>query len=92
MKTITLDDYIDKNLKKPGFRKAWEASEVRYQLVRQLIKERITKKISQRKLAKMADTTQAVISRVENLSVNPSIDLVERIAFALGKRLELKLS
>ena len=91
-KSITLDNHIRRNLKDPGFKQAWEASEVQYQTVRQLIKERIDKKLSQRKLAQMADTTQAVISRIENLSVNPSVGLLERLANALGKKLEIRFN
>lgn len=89
-KPIELDDYIQQKLHDPEFKKAWEASEAQYQAVRQLIKERIAKNFSQRKLARLAHTTQAVVSRVENLSVNPSINLLERLANALGKKLEVR--
>ena len=92
MKPITLDNHIQNNLHNPQFKKEWEASQVQYQTVRQLIKQRLAQKISQRKLAQMANTTQAVISKIENLSVNPSISLLERIAHALGKKLEIRLT
>jgi predicted transcriptional regulator len=92
MKNLTLDDYIQENLKKPGFKKAWKASEIQYQTVRQLIRERLRQNLSQRKLAQKAHTTQAVLSRIENLSVNPSINLLDKIAQALGKKLQIKLA
>jgi len=92
MKDITLDQYINKQLKDPKFRKEWDKSEVSYQVTRELIKARIEGRISQRELAKKAKTTQAVISRIENLTVSPSIGLLQKIAQALGKNLEVRFS
>lgn len=92
MKTVTLREVINKNLRDSEFKKAWEESESQYQTTRQLIKARIEEGLSQRELAKKADTTQAVISRVENMSVNPSIALLDRIAQALGRRLEVRFA
>lgn len=87
----SLDIHLEKWLKHPEFRKEWEASETQYQLVRQIIGERIKKGLSQRDLAKKAKTTQAVISRVESMNVNPSIQLIDKIAKALGKTVQIKL-
>ena len=78
-------------LKDPKFKKAWEESELEYQLARQLIKERLARKISQRELAKRAKTTQAVISRIETMSANPSISLLKRISEVLNTKLVLQL-
>lgn len=72
MKSLTPNQVIKENLKDPKFKKAWNKSESQYQVIRQLIKARIEKGVSQRDLAKKAKTTQAVISRIENMSVNPS--------------------
>ena len=92
MKDLTLNDYLEEQLKDPGFKKEWEKSEAAYQITRVLIKARIEGKISQRQLAKKAKTTQAVISRIENMSVSPSIGLLQRIANSVGKRLEIKFT
>jgi alanine racemase len=50
-----------------------------------LISARVNQRISPRELAKRAGTTQAVISRIENKTVNPSISLVNRLFHALGQ-------
>jgi len=81
VKNITLDELLKKQLKDPEFRRLWEESEPQYQATRALIKAR---------LAKKADTTQAVISRVESMAVNPSVGLLQKLASALGKKLEIK--
>ena len=87
--TYTLKDHIRESLKNPEFRNEWEKSEPAYQLSRALIKERLAQRISQFGLAKKANTTQAVISRLENMSVNPSLELLQRIARALNVGLKI---
>lgn len=92
MKDLTLNQYLEEQLKDPEFKKEWEKSEAAYQITRELIRARIADKVSQRQLAKRAGTTQAVISRIENMSVSPSLALVGRIAKSLGKKLEIKFT
>jgi DNA-binding XRE family transcriptional regulator len=92
MKDLTLNKYLKEQLKDPKFKKEWEKSEAAYQITRELIRARIDGKISQRQLAQKTGTTQAVISRIENMSVSPSIGLVQRIANSLGKKLEIKFT
>lgn len=88
-KLYTLEDDLKKRLKNPEFRRSWEESELEYQLSRALIEKRLSKKISQRDLAKKANTTQAVISRIEAMNSNPSIGLLKRLAGAMGLKLKI---
>ncbi len=92
MKDITFDDYLKEQLKKPKFKKEWDKLQPQFEVTRELIKARIEGKISQRELAKKAKTTQAVLSRIENMTVSPSIRLLQKIASALGKNLEIKFT
>lgn len=89
MKFYTFEDHLQELLKNPKFRKEWEESELEYQLSRILIQKRLDKKISQRDLAEKANTTQAVISRIEAMNSNPSIGLLKRLAQALGVKLRV---
>jgi len=90
MADLTLDQYLKKQLKDPEFKKEWNKLEPQYQITRELIRARIEGKVSQRELARKAKTTQAVISRIENMSVSPSISLLQKIATGLGKKLEVR--
>lgn len=92
MRKLTLDKYIKEKLNDPRFREEWKKSEAQYQATRQLIAARLENGLSQRNLAQKAKTTQAVVSRIENMSVKPSIGILERLAWALGKRLEVNLA
>lgn len=91
MKNISLDNYLKKQLASDSFRKEWEKSESQYQLVRALIAARLSGKVSQRELARKAKTTQAVVSRVEQMTMSPSLGLIDRLANALGKKLVIGL-
>jgi len=90
MKVYTLEDHIKTSLKDPAFKKAWEESEAEYQVSRALIAARIKGNISQKELARKANTTQAVISRLEGMNANPSIGLLQKIAQALNVKLKIQ--
>lgn len=85
----TFEDHLKELMQNPKFRKEWEDSEIEYQLSRKLIEARLKRNLSQRDLAEKAQTTQAVISRVESMNSNPSLNLLKRIASALGVKLKI---
>jgi transcriptional regulator with XRE-family HTH domain len=47
--------------------------------------------LSQRRLARRAGTTQAVVSRIERGLTSPSLDTVERLLAAMGWELDVRL-
>lgn len=88
--SYTFQDHLKDSLKDSKFKKSWENSQVEYDLASILIKKRLSKKISQRSLAKKTNTTQAVISRIETMSANPSLLFLKRLAEALDSKLILQ--
>lgn len=91
IKLLSYKDDLKKRLKNPQFKKAWKESEPEYLLACQIIEKRLKKKISQRLLAQKANTTQAVISRIESMNANPSLELLKKISKGLGSRLTLRI-
>lgn len=85
----TFEQHLKESLKNPRFMRVWKASEVEYQLSRQLISQRLKRKMTQQQLAKKVKTTQAVISRIENMTTNVSLDLLKRIATAFNTNLSI---
>lgn len=85
----TLSDHLKESLKNSAFRREWNASEVEYQLSRQIISERLRLNMTQGELARKSKTTQAVISRIERMTTNVSMDLLKRIALAFDSRLKV---
>ncbi|MDA1316416.1 MAG: helix-turn-helix transcriptional regulator [bacterium] len=92
IKEYTFREDLKKRLKDPEFRKAWKESELEYRLSKQIIEARLKQDLSQGDLAKKVETTQAVISRIETMSANPSIGLLKRIARALKTPLQLQIN
>ena len=88
-RVYTLENHLKESLKDPAFRRAWEESEVEYQLSRQIIAERLRKRMTQGELARRAGTTQAVVSRIERMTTNVSVALLKRISEAFGTKLRV---
>lgn len=91
LKEYTFQDHLKESLQDPEFKKAWDDSEVEYQLACKLIEARLEKKLSQRDLAEKIHTSQAAISRIEGMNGNPSLALLKRIAKALDVNLSIAL-
>jgi len=86
-----LQKHLEESLKDEEFKKEWDNLELRYAVIKQLIQIRNTYNLSQAQLAEKLNTTQAVISRIENGTVNIGIDFIERLAKAFDKRVEINL-
>jgi len=82
---------LKKRLKNPEFKKAWGESEPEYLLSKQLIEARLSRRLSQRALAKRLHTSQAALSRLETMRANPSLLLLKRIAQALETEFVLSI-
>ena len=83
--------HLNEKLEDPNFKKEWDNLELRYAVIKQLIKIRNTYNLSQAQLAEKLNTTQAVISRIENGTVNIGIDFIDKLAKAFNKRVEINL-
>lgn len=90
-KLYTFRDHLKESLKDPKFKKEWQKSELEYLLASQLIEKRLSKKMSQRTLAKKINSTQAVVSNIETMTSNPSLSLLKRIAEALDSKLQVQI-
>lgn len=87
----SFDKDLKESLQNPAFKKAWDESEPKWKLARQIIQKRLAQKMSQRDLARKMKTTQAVVSRVETVNANPSLDLIKRFATALNTSFNLTI-
>ncbi len=87
---ISWNEYRKELMKDPEFVKEYEALEPEYELTRLLISQRIKRGLTQKELAERMNTTQSVISRLENGSANPSLATLKRLANALDARLVVR--
>lgn len=86
------ENYEKKLLQKKDFRKVADKLEYEYSIAQSLIQLRKQNQLTQEELAKKIGTKQPVLSRIETGTVKPSLDVLERIAKALGTRLEIRFS
>lgn len=87
---IDSDEVFKELLRDSDFVKEQEVNEPQYQLERAIIEARKKNGVSQRDLARSINSTQAVISRIESGSVSPSLNTINKIAMALGKKLKIE--
>jgi transcriptional regulator with XRE-family HTH domain len=82
-------EHKKKLLKNPEFRVEYEALEPEYKLASALIRLRLAKGLTQEQLAKLLNTKQESIARLESGSSLPSLSTVRRVAEALDSDIEI---
>ena len=83
---------LKEQLKKHNNKNEFNNLEPQYQVIREMIKAREEKNMTQVELSKLTGISQADISRLENGEANPTIEMLNRIAYAFGKKLELQFA
>ncbi len=76
-------------LQDQAFKTIWEANAIKRTIIKCIIGERIKHKLSQGELARKTGIKQPSLARVEG-GVMPSITTLNKIAKAMGKRLEVR--
>ncbi len=74
-------------LKNKGIKKEYDRLRPEYELLDKIISLRLKQKMTQKQLAKRLDTKQSAISRLEKGMINPTIDFLNKLASAFGKKL-----
>jgi len=77
---------------RPDRQKALEAEELDLKIAEQIYSIRCKAKLTQKQLAEKIGTTPSVISRLESADYKGhSLSMLNRIAFALDKRVEVRI-
>lgn len=79
-----------KALENPEVKAAYDALQPEYDIIQALIEARKSQNMTQKDLAAATGITQADISRIENGTRNPSLEMVKRLAAGMGMRLKLE--
>lgn len=87
-----LEKFIQDQLARPEVQREYWRQAPFYRLAGDLIGLRKKRGLSQQELAEKAQTTQAVVSRLENVAVHCSLESVIRLAEALGAAVEVRLT
>jgi ribosome-binding protein aMBF1 (putative translation factor) len=88
-----LENYIDKRKKKdPEFAEGFEQGYREFKIGVLLKQAREQAGLSQEELAKRIGTKKTAISRIENHAQDIKLSTIQKVARALGKNLEVRLT
>lgn len=77
-------------LRDPEVKQEYDAQEPEFDIIKAMIRARKEQNITQEELSRRTGITQADISRIENGTRNPSLNMVRRLADGIGMRLKLE--
>ena len=86
----TFDDMLAKQLQNEDFRKEYEAIQPEMDVIRAIVEARTSQNLTQKELAERTGLNQADISKLENGTRNPSVNLLKRLADGMGMMLKIE--
>jgi predicted transcriptional regulator len=86
----TLKQYMDEQMQNPGFAKEYESIQPEMDVIRAIVDARTSQNLTQKELAERTGINQADISKLENGTRNPSVNLLKRLADGMGMALKIE--
>ena len=86
----TLKQYKDEHMKDITFAKEYEAMQPEMDVIRAIVEAGTSQNITQKELAERTGINQADISKLENGTRNPSVNLLKRLADGMGMALKIE--
>ena len=90
MNKHTFQAYLEKELKNPRFRKAYEKERYNLGIGYEIFLAREKAGMTQKELAKRIGTRQSNISRMEQGEYNFTVEMLDRIAQAFNSKLKIE--
>ena len=75
----TFDEMLAKQMKDEEFKKEYEAIQPEMDVIRAIVDARTSQNLTQKELSERTGINQADISKLENGTRNPSINLLKRL-------------
>ena len=85
----TFNQFFDEQVKDANFKKEYDNLQPEFDVIRALIEARKSVHITQQELAKRTGISQADISKIENGTRNPTLNMLKRLADGLEMQLRL---
>lgn len=86
----TFDEMLAKQMKDEEFKKEYEAIQPEMDVIRAIVDARTSQNLTQKELSERTGINQADISKLENGTRNPSINLLKRLAEGMGMTLKIE--
>lgn len=84
------NDYLKEQMKSEEFREEYEKNQPERDIIRAIASARAAQNLTQKELAERTGINQADISRLENGTRNPTINLLKRLAEGLDMALRIE--
>lgn len=86
----TLENYKNEQMQNPEFAKEYTEIQPEMDVIRAIVNARLSQHLTQKELAERTGIDQADISKLENGTRNPSINLLKRLAEGMGMALRIE--
>ncbi len=84
------DDFLETQLQDEEFRKEYESMQPEFDVIKAMVAARTSQNLTQKELAERTGIHQADISKLENGTRNPSLNLLKRLAEGMGMVLKVE--
>ena len=84
------DDFFDEQMKDPEFRTEYNNLQPEFDVIRAIIDARTNQNLTQKQLSEKTGINQADISKLENGTRNPTINLLKRLADGMDMILKIE--
>ena len=90
MKMRKFNDYLGEQMRNEVFRKEYEKNQPELDIIRAIVEARASQHLTQKQLAERTGINQADISKLENGTRNPTINLLKRLADGMDMTLKIE--
>ncbi len=84
------DDFLNEQLQDEEFKKEYNDMQPEMDVIKAIVKARISKNLTQKELAQRTGINQADISKLEHGTRNPSINLLKKLAEGMDMVLKIE--
>lgn len=90
IKMRKFNDYLKEQMQNPEFKKEYDNLQPEFDIIRAIVDARTSQNLTQKQLAEKTGIHQADISKLENGTRNPSINLLKRLAEGMDMMLKIE--
>ena len=84
------NDFLKEQLQDEDFKKEYDSLQPEFDVIRAIVDTRVSLNLTQKQLAERTGINQADISKLENGTRNPSINLLKRLADGMDMVLKIE--
>ncbi|MEE0180323.1 MAG: helix-turn-helix transcriptional regulator [Anaerovoracaceae bacterium] len=84
------DDFFNEQMKDTAFKEEYEKLQPEFDIIRAMVDARTSQDMTQKELSERTGINQADISKLENGTRNPTINLLKRLAEGMGMTLKIE--